>query len=211
MKRIVLAGILLLAPMASRPQVPVPDDLPRSTAHRHLGLFVRVDAGGGYFGTSTSSPPTTNVSATGIGVPFGVAAGWAVVENFILAGDFWASVAPSPTITAYGEASANPRSLLVFGGLGLNLTYYFMPANIYVSVTPSAVLVNISESSILSSSKVGFGAKLAVGIEFWTADHWGVGAAAQLFLGSNRNGNYDPEPYAWRTLGGGVAISATYN
>ena len=211
MNRFVLAGFLLLAPMVARPQAPLPDDLPRSTARRHLGLFLRVDAGGGYFGTLTSSPTSTNVSATGVAVPFGVAAGWAVVENFILAGDFWASVVPSPTVTAYDQGSANPRSLLAFGGVGLNLTYYFMPANVYVSVTPSAVLVGIGESSILSSSQVGFGAKLGVGMEFWTADHWGVGVAAQFFLGTNKDGNYGSEPYVWRTFGGGVALSATYN
>ena len=102
--------------------------------------------------------------------------------------------------------------------MGLNLTYYFMPVNIYVSATPSLSLLRQTYDQILgiplsgsANTKVGFGGKLAVGKEWWVADHWGVGVALQFFVGINADTTNVDSGITWTTLGGAAAISATYN
>jgi hypothetical protein len=211
MHRIALAAVLAVAPLAARSQPDSPPSTHQSSVHRHLGLFLRVDAGVGYLGSFATSPTSGELSTGGFAVPFGVAAGWAVIENFVVAADLWGAMAPSPRITAHGQSFSHNDAHEVLGGLGVNLTCYIMPDNLYVTVTPSAVLVGVTESGVLKSSTVGFGAKVAVGKEWWVGDHWGLGVAAQFVFGLTPEKNHDPDPPTWKTFGGGVAVSITYN
>ena len=55
----------------------------------------------------------------------------------------------------------------------------------------------------------GFGAKLAVGKEWWVSDHWGLGLAAEAVLAITPDSGTNPP--TWTTFGGGLTFSATYN
>jgi hypothetical protein len=208
MRRISLLAALVLVPALAQAQSPQPGPPVDPTVHRHLGFFLRLDGGVGYLSSSTSLAGTS-ASMSGVAIPFGIAIGGAVAENFIIAGDLWGIAAVSPTYELGGQSASSGDSSFSLGGIGINLTYYFMPHNIYLSVTPSLVGLSMSRSGISASSEAGFGAKVGLGKEWWVGDHWGLGIAGQFFFGINDDTGTNPP--TWTTLGGGVAFSATFN
>lgn len=180
---------------------------PVATAHRHLGFALRLDLGGGYL--KSSSSPDDYALKGGAGA-FGVVVGGAVSENLILGGDFWGVTAASPTLTQFGQTLGTATGVsLSLTGIGLNVTYYFMPANVYLSLSPSICSVSVSYGGVSASTENGFGMKLGVGKEWWVADHWGIGAALQYFFSSNKDTG--PNPPTWSSNAFAVAFSATYN
>ena len=208
MRRSSLLAALLLAPASVHAQAPQPTPPVESTVHRHLGFFLRLDGGIGYVASSASLAGTTG-SMSGVAIPFGIAIGGAVTENLIIAGDLWGISAVTPKFTVGGQSATAPNSSFGLGGIGLNLTYYFMPHNVYLSVTPSLVGLTLTGAGTSSSPQTGFGAKVGLGKEWWVGDHWGIGIAAQFSLGINADTGANPP--TWTTLGGGLAFSATYN
>jgi hypothetical protein len=186
---------------------PAPPRPVQSTAHRHLGFFLRLDIGLGYL-NSSATQGGVDASMGGFAMPLGIAIGGAVAENVILAADLWGSLAFSPTLKL-GSSSANPSDTsFSLSGLGLNFTYYFMPANVYVSVSPSMTFVSLTSQNVTTDTEIGFGAKVGIGKEWWVGDHWGLGVAGQFFLGINNDQGGSP---TWTSLGGALAFTATYN
>jgi hypothetical protein len=182
------------------PPVPTPVD---ATAHRHLGFYGHVDIGGGYL-TSSASQAGASFSVKGASVLLSLAIGGAIAENWILAGELWGAGAPSPS----GVTSSS--STVALSALGLNVTHYFMPANVFFSFTPSATILSIDNGSgTVGRTQVGVGARLALGKEWWVGNHWGIGLAAEGFFGFNRDQGTDPP--TWSTFGGGLVFSATFN
>ena len=94
-------------------------------------------------------------------------------------------------------------------GFGVQFTYYLMPANVYLSLTPAVTWTSLAANGADADTRPGFGLKVGVGKEWWVGAHWGLGLAAQLVLGVNEDKGSPPS--SWTTLGGGVALSATYN
>lgn len=205
MRRFAVIAVLFLVPLAVHAQTPPPAPAPDPTANRHLGFFLRMDTGVAYTATKATMPEMTWDGITSVSIPFGIAVGGAVLENFIVAGEFWGVTALAPS-SPVGRNYSN----ITLGGIGMNLTYYFMPVNIYVSATPSLSLVVFKQDGASFATLPGFGAKVAVGKEWWVADHWGIGVALQFFLGLNAD-QATASGATWTTLGGAVAFSATYN
>ncbi|MGA8890655.1 MAG: hypothetical protein WB493_03735 [Anaeromyxobacteraceae bacterium] len=207
-----LAGLFLvvgaLAPctaaLAQSTQAPVAQE---STARRHKGFFLRLDGGIGYAGSSTSQGGV-NASITGASSQFGVAVGGAVAENVILAGDIWGGVLFAPKVTVGGITGTRSSSASLVG-FGPHLSYYFMPANIYLSLTPAITIVSLTYDGSSANTKAGFGSKIALGKEWWVGDHWGLGVAGQFMFSINVDEGTNPP--TWSTFAGGVAFSATLN
>lgn len=206
-------GAVPVAPVAVPTQViappqPLPEVDPR--IHRHLGFFLRLDVGPGYFGTSSPSR-----SAKGVGFGVGLAIGGAVTEDLIIAAESWAIGAVNPTQTSNGVTQTWSDSAALISGFGLNITHYFMPANVYLSLTPgiSALAlegkVGLPEFQVLTSS-LGFGLRFAVGKEWWVSDHWGLGMALEFDFSTNRVTSLGFTE-TWTSFGGGIVFSATYN
>ena len=195
-----LPGVAI-AQEASPPVEPAP--LTDPTAHRHLGFYFHVDLGGGYLSTSASQSGST-ASAKGASALLSVAAGGAVAEDWILAGEIWGAAAPSPSGVTSSDAT------IALSGFGLNVTHYFMPANVFLTLTPSATVLSVDNGSgTAGRTQIGFGGRLAIGKEWWVGDHWGLGVAAQGYFGINRDQGADAP--TWSTFGGGILFSATYN
>ena len=193
-------------PPAEPPPAPPPPV--QSTKHRHLGFFLRLDIGLGYL-NSSANLGGIDASMGGFAMPLGIAIGGAVAENVILAADLWGSLAFSPTLKL-GPSSANPSDTsFSLSGLGLNFTYYFMPANVYLSVSPSMTFVSLSTANVTTDTQIGFGAKIGIGKEWWVGDHWGLGVAGQFVFSINVDEG--PNPPTWTSLGGCLAFTATYN
>jgi hypothetical protein len=204
-------------PVAPLPEEEVPPGLECAppvdpTLGRHLGFFFRADLGFGFMSTSASVPGEGGITRAfieGPAVTFGVSAGWSILENLSLAAEAWMTSAYSPVFGSAGQSVRIDDSSVDLFGMGLQVTYYLMPANIYLSVTPSLSTLSTSEANVSTSTKEGFGLKVAAGKEWWIARHWGMGVSAQFFFGSNLDAG--APGVTWTTLGGSVALSATYN
>lgn len=199
-----VAGAQEAVSVAPAPVVLAPGPPPDSTVHRHLGFFFRVDVGVGYLHSSTGAR-----SISGVGVPLGFAVGGAVTENLILAAEGWGTGAPGPSQTSGGTTSTTVGSTLALGAFGLNVTYYFMPANIYLSVTPAITSLNIIDYTGNVEGTAGFGLKVALGKEWWVSNHWGLGLAVEFSFATNKQAGTNS--LSWTTFGGGLVFSATYN
>jgi len=177
------------------------------TVHRHFGFFLHMDVGVGYLGTSVSGTSATP-SLSGAALPLSIIIGGAVAEDWIIAGDLWGAGGPSPSGGTWGAT--------VLSGVGLNVTHYFMPANVFVSLSPSFTALTVDTGQGLNGqtfverTKTGFGGKLVVGKEWWVGDHWGLGIAAEGFFAVNHD-NGTGSTGTWTTFGGGFVFSATYN
>jgi hypothetical protein len=176
-----------------------------STTHRHLGGYIRPDLGFGYVSASASS---SDVSISGAAGSFGIAAGGAVAEDIIVAFHLWDVAATNPTVSVGGTTVNNADATLTVVAFGPQITTYSTD-NFYFSITPSLTRATLSSQGTDSSTNWGFGARAAVGKEWWVSDHWGLGLAAQFSLSINQDSGTNPP--TWTGWGGTLAFSATYN
>lgn len=184
-----LAVLLLLLPLAAWGQEPGSPEPPDPTAYRHRGFYFHLESGAGYFRSENETG-----SASGLNVPVALSIGGTPVENLVLAAELWGGVvlAPNGPIQSPSVATA---------ALGVNLTYYFMPANVYVSATPSIVAVGSLQTGCKAASldsigcqgngfrypadiynlSIGkFGMRTALGKEWWIGSHWALGLALEF-------------------------------
>ncbi|GEJ56826.1 outer membrane beta-barrel protein [Anaeromyxobacter diazotrophicus] len=178
------------------------------TSHRHDGFYLRLDLGLGYM--HQKEPQTGgDLEISGAAGEFGVAVGGALQDNLILAGHLFGMSISDPKVSVGGVQQASSLSSSTLVGIGPQLTYYFMPANVYVSGTLALTRLSTRNSGVDGNSEWGGGLQLAVGKEWWVSDDWGLGVAAQLFGSSNKDqGTNAPTISTW---GAAVAFSATYN
>ena len=199
-------------PPPPRPPAYYPARYYDPTAFRHVGFFLRFDLGLGYLGSSTSASATglNFDSARGVAGELGLAVGGALRENLILAGHFWGAAAASPTLTQRGTSipTGGDFALSLFG-IGPSIDYYFMPQNVYVSVTPSLTWVSFSDFSDRFDTAAGFGTRMALGKEWWVTGHMGMGLAGWFAFSFNQEtGGFGP---TWKTFAGGLTFSATFD
>jgi hypothetical protein len=174
----------------------------------HDGLFLQFDAGGGAYSTDADDDST---KLSGGGYTFSIGLGGAVSESFVIGGQLWFTSASDPDVeTPIGDGTLDGSVNLV--GLGPNLTYYFMPVNIYLSATPSFTRVTIDgPGENDGSTEGGFGLRLALGKEWFLGDNFGLGLNAQVAFASNKDkddGSGSPPTFSSRWYG--LALSATF-
>lgn len=182
------------------------------TLDRHLGFFFRAELGFGFMSSSASVPIEGGIDRAFIEGPtatIGVSAGLSIVENLSLAVEAWMTSAYSPIFGSVGQSVRIDDASVDLFGMGLQISYYLAPANIYLSVTPSLSTLSTGEANVTTATKDGFGLKVAAGKEWWIGRHWGMGFSAQFFFGSNLDAG--TPGVTWTTLGGALALSATYN
>ncbi|HTN51339.1 MAG TPA: hypothetical protein VML50_02960 [Anaeromyxobacter sp.] len=198
----VFAVVSLAGAGLARAQAPAPAGYVPRGYHQHDGFFLQLDLGGGGMGSSA-----LDMKVSGGALQYSVAVGGAVAENFIIGGQLWGLAASSPTVSnSVGSGSADS---LNFTGFGVNLTYYFMPVNIYVSATPSIGTLSLSANGLTGSTNSGFAMRLAAGKEWWVSTDWGLGFNIQYAHASNADKGAGAP--TWSTNWFGVAFSATYN
>ena len=199
-------------PPLSAPPTPVaaPSDTPPPPVngaptspeeHQHVGLYVHVDAGAGYLRT-TGSRGGSEFAGQGGAFGFGLALGWAPNDKWALAleGWVWKSLSAS---------GLGPNTTVELQGLGLNVTRYIVPIDLFATVVVSGTRLAITEDDAYgyvedAHSDIGFGLRIRVGKE-WHVTQWlGLGVAAEFFMSVNRDGGQTLD-----TLGGGLLFSIT--
>lgn len=180
----------------------------RGGVHTHDGFFLQMDLGLGGMSTSAEQGGR-EVKVSGGAGQFSIGLGGALTPNFILAGQLWGVSAPDPTVKVNGVSLGTQPGSVSVSGIGVQLVYYFMPVNLYLSATPSLTQVTFDDNVSTEDTEVGFGLKLALGKEWWVSDNWAVGLNGQLAFSTN-DSKFAGEP-SWGTGWFGVAFSATYN
>ncbi len=164
--------------------------------HRHDGLFLRLLLGigvGGYLGAGQAfgDRDPMELAPAGMG---SVALGGEVSTNLLAYGELWGHAHFGYGLS-HRRDETDEADYFGLGSMALGLSYYFMPANVYVaaSVGPAWSVVGRvvdvyvaagrrhSYEQWIEESETGWGlgATLGVGKEWWVSDDWGLGVGAR--------------------------------
>jgi hypothetical protein len=173
--------------------------------------------GGGALGGDGHIIDGTETSVAGLGLATDIAIGGAIVENLILHADIYQLTLFNPTVYVddtevgpadqFGDVNGVGQDVRL-AGLGIGVTYYFMPVNLYLSGSIGlGQAVFEGDHGDTEGSDLGFGFNAMIGKEWWVGADWGIGVAGQLLFISAQDdvlGNING-------LAASVLFSATYN
>ena len=174
----------------------------------HDRFFLRMSAGGGWFGNKLESGGN-KLDFTGFAGDGDIAIGGMVSSNLALHGTMfgWAATDPDLDAGVSGSGTANGTATLsAFGG---GLTYYFMPANAYLSGSLGFGNFGFDpDSGPRTETGDGLAFELTAGKEWWVGNSWGLGVSgAYTFSSMPEKGVSDN----WMGNSFGVRFSATFN
>jgi hypothetical protein len=177
----------------------------------HQGLYLRFLLGGGYLSATEKDFFGSDLKIHGNAGHFSFQIGGAVTNNFILFFDYAAVAAKNPKAEWSGVSVSTSGTELQLQNAGGGITYYFMPINMYLSVSVVAAKATLKVNSDSGATELGPGVNIALGKEWWVSDNWGLGIALV--------GHYSKVKSDEGVLGKkdvvnsyiGVAFSATYN
>lgn len=182
--------------------------------HRHEGFFLRLALGfGGGAVNGENGEWFDEVSYSGGGFGFDIAIGGALTENLILQGEIFQMTLYDPDVEEHpdrGYDTADDLGIedIALAGLGIGVTYYFMPVNIYLSGTLAfGQVIYEDDQGDIDDSDTGLGLSFMAGKEWWVGVDWGIGVALQL-LHVRTEERYDGDLSATSL---GVMFSATHN
>jgi hypothetical protein len=92
---------------------------------------------------------------------------------------------------------------------GAGVTYYIMPANIYLSGSLGAAVLTLDVDGDDSESDTGLAVDLTVGKEWWVGSRWGLGAALGVNLHSVPSKDIEDQDFSGSSFA--VRFSATMN
>lgn len=196
----------------------LPPGSPRSLVgvETHDGFFLRLAVG---FGGAVWSEPTDPGSAAGDDLKISgpsagidIAIGAVVVDSLAIHATLFGMGVSNPDVTVGGMSLGTAEnSALTGSAIGVGLTYYVMPLNLYLSASVgSASAVFTFNEGMPDEVKIetdsGYGIDLILGKEWWVSDQWGLGIAAQLV-------HINVKDVDRRLTGSGfhLMFSATYN
>jgi hypothetical protein len=191
-----------------------------ATKHRHDGFLLRLAIGvafGGMNGDDFLLDPGSETGAGGAGFSTTIGIGGALTENLVLNADLFQTTFLNPTIEVdgheLGDADKHGEDRGVgenveLTGLGIGVTYYFMPVNIYLAgAVGIGQVVFVSDSGERAGSDAGLSLHALVGKEWWVGVDWGIGVAGELVFVRAQD-DYLGDVTG---LGFGVLFTATYN
>jgi hypothetical protein len=184
----------LLAPLASAQD---------AGAHRHDGFFLSISPGLAFGSTEAdlggNAGSWDNITFRGPGGILDLKVGGALAENLILSADFIGRNVRGPDMeTVGGTSDLDDDVMLSDGTVGIGLTYYIMPANVFLSGTLGVGRFTLRNTSDDDNDPVntnpGFSLHAKVGKEWWVSRNWGLGVAAGYgFIGAERDENSDAD------------------
>jgi len=189
------------------------------SGHRHEGFLLRLSIGLGFGAVSGSDQVLSHedVSLTGLGLHTQLAIGGALTENLILNADLFQTTIFNPKVKVggndLGDANDIDEDIGVgedtnLAGIGIGVTYYIMPANVYVAGSVGiGEVIFVDGSGNRDGSDVGFVTDIMVGKEWWVGVDWGIGVAGQFVLVAAK----DDILGSVSGIGLGLVFSATYN
>jgi hypothetical protein len=169
----------------------------------HEGFFLRLNLGVGFAGASR---PDYKWSAAGLGM--GLSIGGSIVRNLALHVDFNSTLLPSPTQKSDGRKQDFDGDI-VMESMGIGLTYYIMPANVFLTGGIGLGRL-VFEDNDGQSKETNAGVTLSgmIGKEWWVGSDWGLGIAGQILY--MHVGDYIDDQHI-NAVAVNLLFSATYN
>ena len=196
-----LAALFLSAPAALAQNSP---------PETHQGLFLRLQGGLGYLRADADYLGGNSSAYGGSGV-LGLAVGGAVAENVIVYGELWGMAAANPTVQFLSATHVLQDASLNYGGLGLGLGTFLMPANVFLGVSLSLTRLGVTDADgTRTNSDAGLAVSATLGRQWWISHHAGLGLSVTVVGGGNRDNNNDANSATYKTFAGFGAIALTF-
>ena len=184
---------------------------------RHDGFMLRLALGFGWGGVTASAENSSDdVTLSGFSASFSFDIGGAIVENLVLHARISDLSIVNPTLYMNGEKVGESEDASLTGVFfGPALTYYIMPANLYLTLGLGMSWLTF-DTDVRSSrdrtrdSDLGFGLNFDIGKEWWVSDNWGLGVAARFWY-THLTDTVSEVDAKYDLLGFAVFFSATYN
>lgn len=161
-----LLAALLLAGLADAGQARI------YRGHTHGGGFLlRLSGGLGAASTSADIEGDDPELSGGSG-DINIAIGGIVSPGLALHGTIWGWSVQDPEVEWLGVEGWIPADLSM-SAIGGGLTYYFMPANLYLSGSLGLATLSLERAE----SDTGLAFDFTVGKEWWVGARWGLGIA----------------------------------
>ncbi|MCP3103743.1 porin family protein [Myxococcus sp. K15C18031901] len=177
--------------------------------HTHDGFYLRGQFGLGY---TRAEAADVDLAIKGVSGSLDLELGYAVFNNFIIYGKLFGSSVTNPDLEIGDETieGGNADTSSNYLGAGAGITYYFMPANFYIT---GAVVVNklsiTEDGDNIAETDSGVGLNLGLGKEWWVSDNWGIGIGAEVALGRIRSKSNNGDD--WNVAHFALLFTATYN
>jgi hypothetical protein len=160
----------------------------------------------------------SDLKFSGTTVPLRFQLGGQVTKNLIFYGEFGFSSQTNPEMEWPGHSGSTSDVSVSVGDLGIGITYYLMPVNIYFSLSGLYSSVQLEYNNTKSESEIEFdninGINVMIGKEWWVGAQWALGVTlygyySDMNVQTSIEGiNYE---YFTRNYSIGVMFSATYN
>lgn len=178
----------------------------------HDGFFLRLSTGLAYARTEISSGGAT-ASAKGGASDVNIAVGGMVGTDFALHGTLWGWTMSDPDGEISGGGTSTSGTIngtITMGAIGVGGTYYFMPANVYLSYSMGLGSLNGSGDAD-GKTKPGLALDGTLGKEWWVGDQWGLGVAGGVTYHNSKDDTIFGLDESWSGPSFSVRFSATYN
>lgn len=173
-------------------------------ADHNGGFYLRLTGGGGFSSTAITDPSSFKLEFSGVGGNMSAAIGGVVSPNLAIHGTVWGWLVNSPDAEINGSSAGQLDDNLNLSAFGGGATYYFMPANLYMTGSMGVGTLHTSSGS----SDAGFVFDLGLGKEWWVSSTWGLGLLAGVNYHSIPDGGIDGN---WSGATFLLSFSATYN
>jgi hypothetical protein len=178
MKKIILA-VLILSAVAYSQETPPPG------FHTHDGFYLSMGIGPGFGDIKNEATNYSYRTAeySGIGGQFDFRIGGTIADNLILSFDAGGRSILSPELAIDGTTLGTAEDITITDVImGVGLTYYFMPSNIFISGTIGwgSFTVQVMDYYHSGSTKPGLGLQFKFGKEWWVSTDWGLGIAGGI-------------------------------
>jgi len=181
-------------------------------AEVHDGFLLRLTLGLGYGSGTEEVPLFGDIQLSGGAGFFSLDIGGALVDNLVLHGRLSDFFVASPTVYVDDEELGTAEDAsLTFYLLGVGLTYYLMPANVYFTGVVGVARASADDGTgDPTATKAGFGLEGDIGKEWWVSDNWGLGVAGRFTFASVPDEQIGDDSTTLQGVGFGVLFSATY-
>jgi hypothetical protein len=170
------------------------------------GFLLRLSVGGGS-ASSSIDMMGDELKLSGFATDLNFAIGAVVSPNLAIHGTLFGWLVSDPDVE-YGAGSAEISGDLSLSAFGGGITYYIMPANVYLSGSIGAGSLTLDTNVGEGETDMGPVIDLTIGKEWWVSDGWGIGAAASLGYHSVPEKGIDEN---WSGTSFAVRFSATMN
>ena len=184
---------------------------------QHTGFYLSMSVGPTFGAITNDIKNGDTETYSGTGAQFDIKIGGAVKENLILHASMATTSISGPTVKTSYYGSGRLKEDMTFNEnliVGVGLTYYMMPTNIFLSGTVGMgnyTFTDSKESDNNMKTDNGFSMQLKAGKEWWVGKRWGLGIAISYGKTIVNNGPYDGIEQKFNSNRFGVLFNATFN